>query len=373
MKKYSVLVSLILIAFSLVECKTGRSVTSQAASTLTATIETENLLNCCGSSVKMPDGTPVSCEISAVFYDNGTVYLANDKDMPAGLSPVFTKPWRSLADSTVQPTPLLASIFRETRKYEDFASNGDYVFLSTGFDRVKPGSTDWDNYNTILYWKKGNEANPQVLAAEPGAKTSVAYREKLSKVLTQNRPAYPNGIPYFKVEGLAVMDSLLLFGIREEGEKYDQFDYRVRIVAVPFFVEKTANGERLALRDNWRVVADFDPSTVAELPKPLALSSIEYDRNRKLFWLLTSIESDGKLDAYLWTATPDELLNNRPFHVVRDAAGQPIHFNHKAEDLTFIDANHLLVIHDDDRASTQVGAQTRKPHQAAYTALKINR
>ncbi|GAB3932109.1 hypothetical protein [Larkinella terrae] len=370
MKKYALLSLLAL--FLLTECKTGRNATGKTASVLTASVETENLLSCCDFGTKMPDGNPVWCEASSVLFDNGTVFVANDKDMPAGLSPVFTKPWKTLADTTVRPTPLLAETFRTTRKYEDFATNGDYVFLTTAFDRVKPGSTDWDSYNTILYWKKGQEANPQVLAPQPDAKNSVALREQLSKVLSQNRPAYPNGMPYFKVEGLAVMDSLLLLGIREEGEKYDRFDYRVRIVTVPFFVEKTANGERLALRNNWRVVADFDPSTVPDLPKPLALSSIEYDRNRKLFWLLTSIEINGQLDAYLWTATPDAVLNNRPFTVVRDAAGQPVHFNHKAEDLTFVDANHLLVIHDDDRTATKVGTKTRQPNQAAYTVLKIN-
>ncbi|WP_138994708.1 hypothetical protein [Larkinella sp. C7] len=372
MRNHSIWVGLLLLSLSLVECKTSQTTTGKTVPVLRASIETENLLTCCDSGTKMPDGNPVWCEASAVLFDNGTVYVANDKDMPTGLSSVFMKPWKSFADTTVRPTPLLASAFREARKYEDFATNGDYVFLTTAFDRVKAGSTDWDGYNTILYWKKGNEANPQILTPQRGAKNSVAYREQLSKVLAQNRPAFPNGMPYFKVEGLAVMDSLLLFGIREEGEKYDQFDYRVRIVTVPYFVEKTADGERLALRDHWRIVADFDPATVANLPKPLALSSIEYDRNRKLFWLLTSIESNGQLDAYLWTATPDELLNNRPFKPVRDAAGQPIHFNHKAEDLTLIDANHLLVIHDDDRANTTVGTKIRQPNQAAYTVLKIN-
>lgn len=363
---------LLLVTFLLVECKPSRPTAGRSNPGLRAAIETENWVTCCDFGTKMPDGSPVWCEASAVLYDNGTVFIANDKDMPAGLSPVFTKPWKTLADSTVRPTPLPAEAFRTARKYEDFASNKEYVFLTTAFDRVKPGSTDWDGYNTILYWKKGQEANPQVLAPERGAKNSVGFREQLGKILAQNRPAYANGMPYFKVEGLAVTDTLLLFGIREEGEKYDKFDYRVRIVAVPFFVEKTGEQERIVLKNNWRIVTDFDPSTVAELPKPLALSSLEYDRNRNLFWLLTSMESNGQLDAYVWTATPDALLNNRPPTLLRDAGGQPVHFNHKAEDLTFPDAHHVLVIHDDDRTNTKIGAQIRQPHQAAYTVLKIN-
>ncbi|MGA0556296.1 hypothetical protein ACO2Q8_06585 [Larkinella sp. VNQ87] len=371
MRNYYSLFSVFLAAVLLADCKTSRVVTGKTVAVESAGIESEDLLTCCNAGLKLPDGSPVSCEASAVLYDNGTVYVANDKDMPTGLSPVFTKSWNALSDSLTRPTPLLAEAFRTAQKYEDFASNGEYIFLTTAFDRVKPGSTDWDGYNTILYWKKGQEANPQVLAPEPGAKNSVAYRQPLSKLLAQNRPNYPNGMPYFKVEGLAVMDSLLLFGIREEGEKYDKFDYRVRIVAVPFFTEKTASGDRLSLRNTWRIVADFNPATVPGLPQPLALSSLEYDSKRKLFWLLTSIEANGQLDAYLWTATPEQLFRSQSFMLVRDAQGQPMHFNHKAEDLTFIGTDRLLVIHDDDRTPTKVGAQTRQPNQAAYTVLKI--
>ncbi|MFD1143998.1 hypothetical protein ACFQ4C_22930 [Larkinella insperata] len=372
MKTACIPIYLLFAALFLVECKTSRPTTGNATPALRASIETENLLSCCDFGTKMPDGNPVWCEASAVLYDNGTVFIANDKDMPAGFSSVFTKPWKSLADSTVRPTPLLAEAFRTARKYEDFASNKDYVFLTTAFDRVKPGSTDWDGYNTVLYWKKGQEANPQVLAPERDAKNSVAFRQQLSTLLAQNRPAFPNGMPYFKIEGLAATDTLLLFGIREEGEKFDTFDYRVRVVAVSFFVEKTGTSERILLKNNWRIVTDFDPSTVAELPKPLALSSLEYDRTRNLFWLLTSIESNGQLDAYVWTVKPEDLLNNRPPTLLRDPEGRPVHFNHKAEDLTFPDAQRVLVIHDDDRAKTKVGTQIRQPNQAAYTVLKVN-
>ncbi|WP_128547335.1 hypothetical protein [Larkinella soli] len=371
MKKSVFLAGLLLASVSVFECKTARR-PAETGRPLSASAETESLLNCCGSDRKMPDGNPASCEASAVLFLDGVVYVANDKDMPAGLSPVFSKPWAAFGDTAVQPAPLTAGPFLAAKKYEDFASNGEYVFLTTAFDRVKPGSTDWDAYNTILYWKKGDPAGVKVLAPEPGAATSVGFREPLSRVLAQNRPAFPNGMPYFKIEGLAVMDSLLLFGIREEGEKFDKFDYRTRIVAVPFSVQKTADGETIRLGSNWRIVADFDPGSVAELPKPLALSSLEYDRDRRLFWMLTSIEQNGRLDAYLWTATPDALLNNRPFTLVRDEAGRPVHFNHKAEDLTLLDRNHLLVIHDDDRTATPVGDRTRRPHQAAYTVLRVN-
>src|SRR5690606_2006762 len=182
MRNYCVLASLLLVSLSLIECKTSRITTGKPASVLSASIETENLLSCCDFGTKMTDGSPVWCEASAILYDNGTVYIASDKDMPDGLSPVFTKPWKDFGDTTIRPIPLLADAFRKARKYEDFATNGDYIFLTTAFDRVRPGSTEWDSYNTILYWKKGDEGNPQVLAPERDAKNSVDYRQQLGKV-----------------------------------------------------------------------------------------------------------------------------------------------------------------------------------------------
>lgn len=371
MKRNLLLAGCLMIALVFNQCKVSRPAAG-AGKTLTAAIETNGLLSCCDPGTMLA-GKPVWCEASAVLFDKGLVYVANDKEMPAGLSSVFTKPFAQFGDSSLRVTPLLAEEFINGRKYEDFASNKDYIFLTTAFDRVKPGSTEWDAYNTILYWKKGDEAHPKVLSAEKGAKNSVAYRTQLSRVLAKNYPDFAaTGVPYFKIEGLAVMDSLLLFGIREEGQTFEKFDYRVQIVAVPFFVEKTAGGERLVLKDSWRIVADFDPKTVDGLPGPQALSSLEYDRARNRFWILTSVESQGKLDGYLWTATPDEMLNNRPFTLVKDAQGVPIHFGHKAEDITPLAGNRLLVIHDDDRMTTTVNNQQRRPNQAAYTILTIN-
>lgn len=370
MKRISILASYLLTSFLLSECKVNRSAV-QESKVIIAQVETNNWLTCCDPNTMLAD-KPVWCEASAVLYDRGLVYVANDKEMPAGLSPVFTKPFNRLSDTTLRVTPLLAEEFLRGRKYEDFASNKDYIFLTTAFDRVKPGSTDWDAYNTLLYWKKGDEAHPQVLSPDQGAKNSVAYRNQISRVLAQGRPDFTAGVPYFKIEGLAVMDSLLILGVREDGQTFEKFDYRIKLIAVPYFIEKSTGGERLVLKDNWRVVNDFTPKLIESLPSPQALSSIEYDPNRKRFWLLTSVEgTGGRLDGFLWTATPTELLGNQPFTLVRDQQGQPVHFGHKAEDITFLPDNRLLIIHDDDRTVTTVNSKLRQPNQAAYSIVTI--
>jgi hypothetical protein len=360
-------ITFLLVTLLAVACKTARFPSGPHSATIT-----EQGLITCFSVGTSPDGKPVWCEASAVAYDGHTVLIANDKNGPANLSPVFSKTPATLADSTQSPTYLMAPAYAEGQKYEDFAQtpNRNFVFLTTAFDRVKPGSTDWNGYNTILYWRTGDEQHPRVLAPSDTSRSSIAYREKLARVLATNE--FPDGVPYLKVEGLAATDQHLLFGIREVGESYTSFRPVDKIVAVSYFTETTNQGETLRLSDDWQVVTDFDPAKAEpSLPQPLSLSSIEFDPYRNGFWLLTSLETKDSLDAYLWFITPADLFANKPFTLMRDSQGRPLRFGHKAEDLTPLDKNRLLVIHDDDRFQLPVGSQTRQPNQAPYAIVTV--
>ncbi len=332
----------------------------------TSAITDEGLLTCFAPGTAV-DGKPVWCEASAVWYDGKRVFVANDKDMPADQSSVFTKPLSSLADSTQLPTYLPQSTFSNGTKYEDFAQtpDGKFVLLSTAFDRVKPGGS-WDSYNTILYWRKGDEQHPRVLSLNEASRTSVSLRQPLATALANDE--YPGSLPYFKIEGLAATETKLLFGVREAGKAFDNFRHVDKIVAVSY----TVDGDRIRLKNDWRVVADFKPETADEkLPRPLGLSSLEYDPARRCFWLLTSLETKGQVDAYLWVIAKNDLFAGKPFRLIRNANGDPLHVNHKAEDLTFLDKDRLLLIHDDDRFQTLVGRRVRQANQAAYTILTV--
>ena len=349
-------------------CKTAKLTRSVPVS---GAITEEGLLTCFPANTLLKN-QPVWCEASAVVFDGTRVLLANDKDMPATLSPVFAKLPGTLPDSTQTPTYLMAPAYAAAHKYEDFAQTPDrkFTFLTTAFDRVKPDSPDWNGYNTLLYWRTGNEHNPIVLAPDDSSRTSVAYRRKLARALATDE--FPGEVPYFKVEGLAATDRQLLFGIREVGRSYNDFNAVNKIVVVSYSVVSTPAGDRIRLTDDWRLIADFNaPGAAPDLPKPLSLSSLEYDPVRNRFWLLTSLETPDKLDAYLWHISPDDLFADKPFTLVRDANGQPLHVNHKAEDLTFLDRNRLLIIHDDDRAQLPVGNRTRQPNQAPYSIVTI--
>ncbi|GAB3950311.1 hypothetical protein GCM10028805_28090 [Spirosoma harenae] len=365
----------LLIPLFFVGCRTVKPTNTSPSTSAptTAAITQEGFLTCFAAGTSL-NNQPVWCEASAVLFDGKHILFANDKDMPSGQSPVFLKTPEDLADSTQSPTYLTRPIFTSTRKYEDFAQTPDrrFVFLTTAFDRIKPGSHDWDSYNTILYWRNGDEHHPNVLAPDDTSRTSIAYRDQIAKVLATNE--FPGAMPYFKIEGLAATDRQLLFGIREEGKSYDSFNYRAKIISVSYTVEKKGDAERIRLSNDWKIINDFDIAKVApSLPSPLALSSLEYDPYRGCFWLLTSLEAKDKLDAYLWTITPADLYAGKPFTLMRTADGQPVHTpGHKAEDVTPLDKNRLFLISDDDRMRTTVNGQTRQPNQAAYAILTVN-
>ncbi|MBD2701902.1 hypothetical protein IC229_14735 [Spirosoma sp. BT702] len=359
-----------LIALLALGCKTNKLPTGTKPTT--ASITEEGFLTCFAPGTAL-NNQPVWCEASAVLFDGKNLLIANDKDMPSGQSPVLMTSVAKLADSTQLPVTVAPSAFSASRKYEDFTQTPDrrFVLITTAFDRTKPGSHDWDNYNTILYWKTGDEQHPNVLAPDETSRTSIAYRQRIAQVLANNE--FPGAMPYFKIEGLAATDRQLLFGIREEGKSYESFTYRAKIISVSYWTEKRGDVERIRLKDDWRIINDFDIARAdPTLPKPLALSSLEYDGQRKCFWMLTSQEANGQLDAYLWSITPEDLYANRPFTLIRNEQGQPVHTpGHKAEDVTPLDQNRLLLISDDDRVRTTIKGQIRQPNQAAYTILNI--
>ena len=348
-------------------CRTAK----MASSPLSAAITEQGLLTCFAPETSL-NGQLVWCEASAVAFDGSNLLFANDKDVPANLSSVFGKASATLSDSVQSATYLMSPVYSTGRKYEDFAQTPDkkFVLLATAFDRVKPGSTEWDGYNTILYWPTGDEQHPRVLAPDDTSRTSIGYRNKLAQALAPEE--FPGSAPYFKIEGLAATDQQLLFGVREVGASFTNFKPVDKIVAVSYFIEGRGTDARIRLRDDWRVVADFDPAKAEPgLPQPLSLSSLEYDPNHNRFWLLTSLETKDQLDAYLWSIAPDDLFANKPFTLVRDAQGQPLRFGHKAEDLTPLNKNQLLVIHDDDRFQLPVGNKIRQPHQAPYAIVTV--
>lgn len=330
-----------------------------------AAIVKEGLIDCFEKDLKL-NGQPVWCEASAILYDGKNVLVASDKDMPDIRSSVFYWAVQNDAiDTTQQPGYFDYTVLKKATKYEDFAQtpDGKYIFLTTGFDRIKPNSQDWDQFNTLLYWQNHSEGSThQVLSANGTDSTSVSLRPGIARALIS--ATFPQGVPYFKVEGLAATDKQLYWGIREEGKQFDSFSYKIKILTVPYTIE---NG-KAKLTGNFSVLADINIDSIKPGGETIAISSIEYDPYNKRFLILTSYEINGKLGGYLWTATEKQLRQNS-MSLVKDAGGNPVHFHNKCEDVTIINKKRIIVIHDDDREMLNVNGRTRQPYQAAYSIV----
>lgn len=352
-----------LISF-LVQCTPLQSIPTDAV----ATIVEEGFIDCYEEGLLNEEGKPLWCETSAVLKQGDRIYFGKDHQMPDERSAVFSMAWKN-GKLTGEPTYEMKKLLKEGVKYEDFAvsPDGKWVFLITGFDRVMlDGSSGWDGYNGLFYWPAGAIEKVRAVSKNGKDDNSVSLREDLSEVLKNED--FPKGMPYFKTEGLAVLKDRMLLGIREYGKDYNDFSYSVKILSVSY---KEENG-RIQLKNDFKVLADMDIKKLTpSIKETLALSSIEYDVQNDRFYLLTSFEDeDHGIGAYLWIASLRDLQAGL-MHPVKDADGNPLRFDHKAEDLTIIGKNKLFLIHDDDKEVTTVNGVARKPHQAAYSIVEL--
>jgi hypothetical protein len=361
MKVVSVFIIIVPLLFS--QCRPIRNSVGHKGY-VEAAIVKEGFIDCFEKDLKN-NGQPVWCEASAILYDGKKLLIANDKDMPDTRASVFY--WalqNNMLDTVAQPVYNTNAVTKRASKYEDFAQipGNKSFFLTTAFDRIKPASHDWDNYNTLLYFENGIESNPAIVHTNSSDSGSVSLRYQIAKALIST--AFPQGVPYFKVEGLAATKNKLYWGIREEGKQFDSFTYKIKILAVPYTVDRGG----VVLGQNFTVLADMNIDSLKPGPETIAISSIEYDPYNKRFLILTSYELREKLGGYLWTATEEQLQQNK-MYLVKDANGNPIHFRNKCEDVTVINKKRIIVIHDDDRQMLSVNGVIRKPHQAAYSIV----
>jgi hypothetical protein len=352
----------LLLIHTILSCKTTKTTKINFVS---AQIIKEGFLNCFEKDLVLND-SPVWCETSAILFDGKKILFANDKEMPGKRSSLFYWNFENgFIDTVLEASYVENPLIKNAKKFEDFARtpDGKYAFLTTGFDRIKPGSKEWDGYNIVLYWKIGDEENPMVLSVNGTDSTSISFRDKISKALIS--PEFPNGAPYFKIEGLAVTKDMMYWGVREEGKTFNDFRYKIKILSSPY----TIVNNKVTVGDI-KLFTDFNISSINPSNEQIALSSIEYDPLSNRFLILTSYENDGKLGGYLWTATLNELKENK-MTLVRDEHGNVIDFHRKCEDVTIISKKKIIVIDDDDRTITKVGNQMRQPYQAGYSIVEF--
>ncbi|MFC1746333.1 hypothetical protein ACFL35_20240 [Candidatus Riflebacteria bacterium] len=336
--------------------------------------------------LKYHRGNAVNCETSSIVFDGQNLIFASDKPIPGkARSSVFGFKLRYTSEGNLLTKPVFYITgfpFIHLRKLEDFTLtlDGKYIIATTAFDRVKPKSAKWNPYNTILIWPKGLHNRVKIVAASTvdGFTSSVSLREKFSKALKTE--TFPDGVPYFKIEGLTVIPgNRLLFGIREMGKTYKNFNYAIKIIEVSYKI----SGAQLYFTSEFKLIYEYTPAPDLNLARTVGLSSLEYDRFNKYIYMTTSFEkgeegkvADEDLGGYLWIIPMHYLSSGKSPILVRKAGSErPLLFAHKVEGVSVITKKRVILIHDDDRVlgrKSVVNPEiqfSRNPHQAAYTIV----
>ncbi len=321
---------------------------------------------CIPAPANNADGFPVTCEPSGVTRRGDALWIANDKPLP-GASPMMRSRWTgdALAPITYANAPLLA----RARKLEDLAAipGAQGLLAITGFDRIDPDDARSDVYNMLLVWTPGQAAQIVEPRTRDGVRSSASMRAGIREALADD--AFPQGPPYFKVEGLALLpEGRLLLGVREQGDSWKTPRFVVRILETRWSADTPTT-----LAGTLRLAWSFDPTTVPEIPQAIGLSGLAWDGAHDRLLLLTSYElgeTDADLGAYLWTLPRSDYERGAAPTLVRAEDGAPFHMDHKAEALTPLDGDRVLVVHDDDRVTG--GAFERALHEADYAVLSVS-
>lgn len=371
---------LFLVSGGLSGCNISLAEEEAALLSAPAEIVKRGIVNGFEEGLNTSDGKLVYCETSATVYDGTNIILASDKPIPCdNCSSVFSIGYRYIDEGLfAEPVHYLtAPPLVNAVKYEDMTitPDGRYIIATTGFDRVKPGSAEWDSYNTLLIWPVGKPGSVKVVSptTADGVTSSVSLRGNISRALETDQ--FPEGVPYFKVEGLAAIPgNELIFGIRELGASYKDFDYAVKMVSISYDI----TDDELVLGDDFELIYDYDPETNAKIDQTIALSGLEYDKYGDCLYMLTSFEeseTDEGLGGYLWILPLEDLIDGGAPTLVLKEDGDPLLFAHKSEGVTVINESCVLVVHDDDRVlgrevvdnpETQF---SRKANQGAYTVV----
>lgn len=323
-------------------------------------------------NLKQSDGTDIYCESSAVTRVGDRFLIANDKPMPEGdYTPCYSIPVKKDYPPVVEAVQYeFAPLFEKAQKIEAFAKSSrlDLYFASTAFDRIKPNSNDWDGYNMIFYWEGNQYKTARLLfnTNENGVESSKSFRDILQHIL---------GVPYFKVEGLAVLpNNQLIFGIRELGQSYQNFKYTFTLISVSFL--KTMDG--IIINPDWKKWYEFNPGSFPGINKDLGLSSIEYNEDLNSLVALSSFEKEGEQsETYIWMLPLESnySFKKKPI-LVKDSDDKPYMIPLKGEGLSFYDKKTLFISFDEDRNISNLMRDKvtykRENYQSGYGIVKLN-
>jgi len=337
-----------------------------------AKITTSGYFNCFTNGLMQEEGKPYTCEPSTVVYNKGEIFVANDKAFPNNNSSFFSFKFRENIKCKTRNyynTPL----FYYVNKYEASTITTDKKFLvfSSAFSYPASHPKNGKKYNTAIFVNANNVTQGNVLhIGKDTTKNSIDIKYRLKNALKSDK--FPNGPNYIKVEGLtALPNNKLVFGVREIGNEYNDFDYSITLIQFDYEVINDA----IQLKDKVSKIYKFTPDSSININTPLGISSVEYNAFDGNIYFVTSYElseDSEKRGAYLWYLSLEDFNLGKKPNLVMNSNNKPLNFKHKIEGLTIIGKNKLLLIADDDRVTGENGNKfSRKLNQAFWCTLKL--
>jgi hypothetical protein len=296
-------------------------------------IETTDTLKCSPLEAKN-----IKCEISGVEIFENSLIFANDKDNK-NVSNLFGISYKSSSFFSVNIPDIL-----KLKKIEDLAVSHflKTLVVTTAFDRIDENSNNLDNYNSIV----GLKLNGEVYQI-----ADKNLRKEISETI---------GHEYFKIEGIEVLHNSIFLGIRETGKNYKKFNYTMTILELPIDIKN--NQIILNKNKNIRILMD-------EKKHNLGISSLKYDSEKDILYILASFESETeKSYSYIFYTSLIDFLNNGPKEILilKNAFGFPLRLEGKAEGIT-TSLNKLLIVYDDDR-----NLFNRENFQFRFSVISLN-
>lgn len=339
-------------------------------------IISEGYFKCFEENLKQENGKPFTCEPSTVVYHDGEIFVANDKVFPDSKSSFFSF---SFDEKIVCKSKKFYQnpLFYLVNKYESSTITPDnkFILFSSSYSYPSTDSIHGEKYNTTIFMNADDISKGGILHfGNDTNMNSIDVKNQLKSALRSSK--YPNGPDYMKIEGLtAIPGNKLLFGVREVGDKYEDFEYTITLLAVDYEVVD----DKIQLIGNAYKFYEFTPSDSLGISLPVGLSSIEYNPFDKNIYLVTSFElgEDTKSrGAYLWHLSIEELNTGQAPHLIYNLDKNHTIFksDHKIEGLTVIDENTLLLIADDDRITgknEENSLFTRKLNQAYWCLVRV--
>lgn len=301
---------------------------------------------CFDSVIYQINKQPYTCEPSTVSYFRGNIFIGNDKLFPEPYSSIFSFKFDNNIDCKTRQYST-NKYFKYVNKFEASTVTPDSsFFIFTGaFNYTWNKDTNNRKFNTAIFFKTTDAEIGGVLHIKnKKGKYSKEIKEELKKALKNKH--FPKGPDYLKIEGLAAIPgNKLLFGVREFGKSYEDFNYTITIIQTKFKIKNN----KVVLSDKFKKIYSFKPG-----PKygDIALSSIEFNSYDSCLYVVTSLEKGTRtkdIGAYLWKISLDDLYKQKPLTPILDSNNQHIRFNHKIEGMTFVGPNKILLIADDDR------------------------